>query len=50
MTKYGDLFDDPFSALIYNSITMSFIMAHAFASFWVVAHGKNTDLDALKAA
>ncbi len=50
MTDYGDLFDDPFSAMFYNSITMTFIIAHAFASIWVMAHGKNTDLDALKAA
>ena len=41
--------EDPLSTVVYNSINMSFVLAHSFASLWITAHGKNTDLDALKA-
>jgi hypothetical protein len=49
-TKDGIVLDDPLSALIYSSISLSFMLAHIFAAYWVSEHGKNTDLDALKAA
>ena len=48
-TKDGVVLDDPLSMMLYSSITMSFLFAHAFASLWVTSHGKNTDLEALKA-
>ena len=42
--------EDPLSAMVFGSINMSFVLAHSFANMWVTVHGKNTDLDALKAA
>jgi len=42
------VFEDPLSAVVYGAIDMSFVAAHSFAQIWVVHHGKNTDLDALK--
>lgn len=42
------VFEDPISAMVYGTIDMSFVAAHSFAEIWVVHHGKNTDLDALK--
>ena len=49
-TKNGIVLEDPLSMMIYSSISMSFLFAHAFAALWVTKHGKNTDLDALKSA
>jgi len=42
--------EDPLSAMVFGSINMSFVLAHSFANMWVTVHGKNTDLDALRAA
>jgi hypothetical protein len=49
-TKQGIHLEDPLSMMIYGGISMSFWFAHAFAQLWVVHHGRNTDLDALKKA
>ena len=49
-TRQGITIEDPLSMMIYGGFTMSFLLAQAFAQLWVVHHGKNTDLEALKSA
>lgn len=48
-TKEGIMIDDPLTMMVFGGISMSFMLAHVFAQFWVQKFGKNADLDALKA-
>lgn len=50
MTELGTVFEDPLSAMVFATISMGFIVAYSFATIWVAANGRNTDLQALQSA
>jgi hypothetical protein len=50
MTEFDTVFDDPLSVMVFSTITIGFIVAHALATVWVTGHEKNTDLAAPKPA
>jgi hypothetical protein len=50
VTEYDKIFEDPMSVMLFNYITLGFIVAYAMAGVWMSANGKNVDLDALQPA
>ena len=50
MTEFGMIFEDPMSTMIFNYITLGFIVAYAMAAVWMSANRQSDDLDALQPA
>ena len=45
MTEFGTVFEDPLSAMVFSTITIGFIVAHALAIVWVTAPGKTAGFE-----
>jgi hypothetical protein len=50
MTEFGAIFEDPMSVMVFCTITLGFIVAHAIATIWVTSHGKDGGFELLKTA
>jgi hypothetical protein len=50
MTEFGAIFEDPLSVMVFCTITIGFIVAHAMATLWLTSHGEEIGFVALKTA
>lgn len=50
MTEFGAIFEDPLSVMVFSTITLGFIVAHAMAMVWLTSHDKDSVFGTLKTA
>ena len=50
MTEFGAIFEDPLCVMVFCTISIGFIVAHALATLWLTSHGEEIGFEALKTA